>query len=242
MRNVVLSLTILLLTVSPAAAGLVVVDSGTGFSDTDFADNGFTFRWFAKGRNIASTPNTFELNVGTNPNDSSAFDQADFDWGSSGTTHQFELSYDAALETASWTVSSVDPVFWVPGRFTDIYIQLKGRPGDEVLITLEDLEFDSGSGFVSVSGSDFDAGDGAVSDKTWIRLRDDGLLLSDVSWTLAGELTVTWAGSPPTGDLTAIDIKMVDDAAFVPVPEPSTVLLFGFAAVGFLRRRLSRRY
>ncbi len=221
-----------------SASQLSLLDDGTGFweAGTDYASA--SPEWFAVARHAASVG---DWEMGAGDGISAGFDQGHLTW-TDGETYGFELAYDGDVLTWSMSLdgSLLESVSYdvTSGSFDTVMLQLKARndQGGTAMGMVSNLTWDDGDGAEAVAGSSIIMASnyGSGADKAWAALGGAGGL-GDSSWTLAGDLMMTWQDGTPTRDNLALEFKAVQ---VVPVPAPVLMAGVGLLGAAVMRRRL----
>jgi hypothetical protein len=139
---------------------------------------------------------TFELDLGHDTGDPET--TAHYDW-QSGVPVPFTLAYNYVTNDVVFTVGGV-VLNWTSelSGYSDIFVRTRAvDAGAEILV--EDLVLDG----ELVSDVSFADGDASGLDILWI----NGGTLGN-GFTLSGNVTLTWIGSPPTQSRLAFQIKV----------------------------------
>jgi hypothetical protein len=156
-----------------------------------------------------------------------------------GTTYSSDLSYNAIAEQAIWRVDGTSVVLQNPATtFTDMYIQLKGRPDtSQANISIFNTT-------LSVEGTDigideFAAGYGEIDDLRYIHLYESEGPLSDMDFILAGKLNIDWSGETLSRDAKGMHVELTNFLDPSRIPEPASIVMVLMASVTglFIRRR-----
>jgi hypothetical protein len=191
---------------------------------------GEVFCWGSTARNMDPGTGDWELGIGNDP--AMSQDTAQFNWSGAGSSEQFVLTYDT-VSGSNWTMSGVDPILTNPDKpFTDMYIQLKGRPStSQAHISITGTTLDVGGTVYNIP--DFAAGYGETADLMWIRISDFGVQLSDTAFNLSGTLNINWNGTAPSRDNMGMHVKMTE------IPEPTIICLLGLGGLLLRRRKIT---
>ncbi len=194
------------------------VSTGTGFACPNGNCEGDLLEiWFARGRDF-DTSSGWEMAIGRDPVFSAAdiYDNANIsDWGGSGATSTFTLTY--AGTTATWEIDTPNgakvlhtvtaDLSTTPSAgegFAHMFIQAKGRGASGNVLSLTGME-------VTVGGQAYTLPDVVAEQDgdniTWLHFPDQPF---DQGFVLTGSATYTFSGS--LGDETmAFDVILAED-------------------------------
>ena len=215
-----------------ASGGVIVSSPVAGWADSSWIE-GEQFQWGATTRNIDFSNGDWEIGIGNDP--AMSQDSAHLDWGGAGTTHSYVLDYDPLRQVrAIWMVDGHQTLLPEPaGLFTDLYIQLKGRPSStDARIVMSDTTITVDGQMQSIDS--FAAGHGEVADLRHIHIGGFPEPLFEIDFILEGKLSIDWSGAvPPSRDETGFHIKLTQ------IPEPASIFMILLISVSgiFIRRR-----
>jgi hypothetical protein len=119
--------------------------------------------------------------------------------------------------------------------FSDMYIQLKGRPGSSqahIGITNTTITVDGALTLID----DFAAGYGEADNLQYIRVGNFDEQLSDLDFVLEGTLLIDWTGAAPVRDEMGMHVKLTQ------IPEPASVIMVVMVSLsGLFIRRMFRK-
>lgn len=227
MRNQLIWMTTAtLVVISASSAHAISFNTLPGYTDAQFnqdkANGLFQEDWVGEGR--IGGPTTFEQNIVNWTTNSSNNTPAtgEFSW-ENGLIVPFTMSYSPSnggtltytLGGQTITSSNLTEPSRFPNGINTLY--LRTRSTDNSALTLKNLVVDGTNLSDLVSSS---TGDGEV----------DYLQVSELDgdFTLTGEATLSWFGTPPTQSALAFQVK----GGYGAVPEPLTLLGVG-TALGF---------
>lgn len=228
-----ISILVFYLCANSAFGGIIVSTPDSGWYNQDWLE-GEEYRWGATLRNMDYANGDWELGIGNTPEmTEGGATQADLNW-SAGASYSFDLNYNSATEQATWTMGGASVVLQNPSeQFSDLYIQLKGRPEtsqaymsvSNTTITVE------GSAVTDID--DFAAGYGEADGLRYIHINHSDEPLSEMDFVLAGTLYIDWTGETPSRDEMGMHIKMTQ------IPEPASIIMVILVSVTglFIRRR-----
>lgn len=232
------SILILCLCANVALGGVIVSAPDSGWYNQDWHE-GEEYRWGATLRNMDHTNGDWELGIGnTTEMTEGGPSQENFNWNA-GTTYSFDLSYNSTSEQAIWTVDGTSVVLQNPASsFTDMYIQLKGRP-DTSQANMSIFNTTLSVEGIDIDIDDFAAGYGEVDDLRYIHLYESEGALCDMDFILAGKLNIDWSGEAPSRDAMGMHVKLSNFLDPSRIPEPASIVMVLMASVTglFIRRR-----
>lgn len=212
-----------------AQGGVIASAPSSGWADSAWT-GGEEYRWGATARNMDTANGDWELGIGSDH--AMSEDTTHLDWSGPGTMHSFLLDYDSSTDQATWTVNGQETELLDPTLpFSDMYIQLKGRPSSsDAYISISNTTL-TVEGFVS-SIDAFAAGYGETAELQYVHINNSDGPLSDMDFILEGTLYIDWTGAVPSRDEMGMHVKMTQ------IPEPtSIVMVIMVSALGLLIRR-----
>lgn len=225
----IMALATLGLALTPNFASAITITRLPDFTDTQFnellSSKEFQELFVAEGR-MGNNAFSGDRELGINNANFQPVAQGQFMW-QNGTVEDFLLEYDGSQVSYSVGGTLLSSAF--SGSVNDIYIRTRETSTSNV--RLDNLFF-NGIALDNNAVSEPNDADNV-----------DYLRISDISapFTIAGNVTMSWTGSPPRQSNLAYQIKVGETTdGSTSVPEPGTVgalLLTGIIAIGCSKRK-----